>query len=99
MSSLLNEVGDGCIGEMTFEGVPAFDLSTPALEFQVDEGAQTTEEVVLDGSFPAHEELLRSTDLFDGAVVALDAPVLPVDVLEVAQGNFQAVFFRGSYAA
>ena len=95
----MNEVGDCFVGEVTFEVVPAFDLTAPALEFHLHEGTQTTEEMVAHGPFPAHEELFRSTDLLARTMVAFDAPVLAMDIPEGAKGNFPALFFRGSYCA
>ena len=97
--SLLDEGGHACISEVTFEAVPARDLSAPALEFEFDERAQATEEVVADGLPAAHEEALGVTDLLDGTVITLDGPVLPVGLREGAPGHFQALFFRGSKAA
>jgi hypothetical protein len=38
-------------------------------------------------------------DLLEGAMVTLDAPMLAMNVTEVTQGNFHALFFRGSYCA
>ena len=97
--SLLDEVGHDCVGEVTFEAVPAFDLSTPALEFQLHERTQTTEEMVADGSLPTHEELFGVADLFDGTMIALDGPVLLMSLGEGVPGHFHALFFRGSKAA
>ena len=97
--SLPDEVGHSVVEEMTFERVPAFDLSAPALDFQLHERTQSAEKMVADGGFPAHEELLGMADLLDGTMVTLDAPMLAMHVTEVTQGNFHALFFRGSYWA
>ena len=97
--SLLDEVGHDCIGEVTFEAVPALDLSAPALEFQLHERTQATEEVIADGLPAAHEEALGVADLLDGTMIALDGPMLPVGLMERAPSDFHALFFRGSKAA
>ena len=96
---LSDEVSYCVIKEVAFERVPAFDLAAPAAHFQLSKRAQDTEEVVADGSLPAHEELLGSADLLDGAMVAFDAPVLAMHVLKTSQGDLHALFFRGSNAA
>jgi hypothetical protein len=72
--SLLGEVGHGNIGKVAFEAVPAFDLSAPALEFQIHECTQATEEMVADGLLPTHEESFGVTDLLARTVIALNAP-------------------------
>jgi hypothetical protein len=95
----LDEVCHRLVGEMAFERIPAFDLSAPALEFQLDESPQGTEEMVADGGLPAHEKPFRVADLFDRSMIALNAPMLPVKAFEVALSGFHALFFRGSYAA
>ena len=63
--SLLDEGDYDRIGEVTFEAVPAWDLSAPALEFEFDERTQGAEEMVLDGLLAAHEEALGVADLLD----------------------------------
>jgi hypothetical protein len=66
--SLLDEVCHCLIDEMAFERIPAFDLSAPALDFQLHEGAQGAEEMIANGSFPAHEEAFCAAELLDGPV-------------------------------
>ena len=97
--SLLDEVGHGLIGNVALEGVPAFDLSAPALEFECHERTQAAEEMIVDGLFAAHKEPFRVADLLDGAVITLDGPVLLMGLVEGAPSHFQALFFRGSKAA
>ena len=97
--SLLDEVRHDRVGEMTFEAVPALDLSAPALEFEFDERTQATEEVVADGLLATHEEPFGVANLLDGAVIALNGPVFLMSLREGAPGNLQALFFRGSKAA
>lgn len=63
------------------------------------ESTQATEDVVADCLLPAHEEPFGVADLFEGAMITLDAPVLAVDVSEGAVSDFHALFFRGSYCA
>jgi hypothetical protein len=96
---LLDEVGHDRVGEMTFEAVPALDLSAPALEFEFHERTQATEKVVADGLLAAHKEPFGVANLFEGAVIALNGPVLPVGMMEGVPSHFQALFFRGSKAA
>jgi hypothetical protein len=97
--SLSDEVCHRLIGEMAFERVPALDLSAPASNFQLHEGAQSAEEMVANGGLPAHEELLGAAELLEGAMVALDAPMLAMNMEEIAPSGFHALFFRGSKAA
>ena len=97
--SLLDEVSHSVIGKMTFEAVPVLALAAPALEFEFGERTQATEEVVADGFVATHEEPFGVADLFEGTVIALDGPVLPVGLLEGSPGDFHALFFRGSKAA
>ena len=91
--SLLDEGGDDRIGEVTFEAVPAWDLSAPALEFEFDERTQAAKKVVANGLLAAHEEAFGVADLLDGAVIALNRPVFPVGLLEGAPSHFHALFF------
>ena len=97
--SLLDEADDGGIGEATFEGVPTFDLATPASNFELAERTQATEEEVADGLLATHKEPFGVADLFEGTMVTLDAPVLAMHVPEGAVSDFHALFFRGSKAA
>ena len=97
--SLFDEVSHGVIGEVTFEAVPAVDLAAPALEFQLHERTQATEEMVADGLLATHEEPFGVADLLEGAMVALDGPVLPVGMIEEVPSHFHALFFRGSKTA
>ena len=97
--SLLDEVSHGVIGEMTFEAVPTLDLPAPALEFEVGERTQATEEMVADGLLATHKEPIGVADLFEGPVVALDSPVFLMGMMEGVPGDFHALFFRGSKAA
>ena len=97
--SLLDEADDGGIGEATFEGVPTFDLATPASNFELAERPQGAEKVVADGLLPTHEEAFGMADLFESTMVTLDAPVLAMHVPEGAVSDFHALFFRGSKAA
>ena len=97
--SLMDEVCHDGVGEMTFEAVPAFDLAAPALEFQLDERTQATEEMVVDGSLPTHEEPLGVADLFNRTMITLDGPVFAMGMAEGMPSHFHALFFRGSKAA
>ena len=97
--SLLDEVRHDRVGEMTFEAVPALDLSAPALEFEFHERTQATEKVVADGLLATHEEPFGVANLFDGAVIALNGPVLLMRMSEGGPRDFHALFFRGSKAA
>src|SRR3954452_23057789 len=78
---------------MTFERVPAFDLSAPALDFQLHERTQGAEKMVADGGFPAHEELLGMADLLDGTMVTLDAPMLAMHVTASNPRQLSCAFF------
>ena len=98
-SSLLDEVSHDCIGEVAFEPVPAFDLPSPALEFEFDEGTQATEEMVADGLLGAHEEALGMADLLERTMKTLNGPVFLMGLLESVQSHLHALFFRGSKAA
>ena len=97
--SLLDEAGYGPVGNMALERVPAFDLATPASEFQLHERTQATEEVVADGLLAAHEEAFGVADLLDRPMIILDGPMFPVGLLEDVPSHFHALFFRGSKAA
>ena len=97
--SLLDEVSHDNIGEVTFKAVPALDLATPALEFQLHKRPQATEEMVANGLFAAHEEAFGMANLFDRTMITLDGPVFLMGMMEGGPGDFHALFFRGSKAA
>ena len=97
--SLLDEVGHGLVGEVTFERVPAFDLAAPALEFEFHERTQAAKEMVVNGLLAAHEEAFGVADLLEDAMITLDGPMFTVGLLEGVPGDFPALFFRGSKAA
>ena len=97
--SLLDEASDGCIGEVTFEAVPALELAAPALEFEFGEGPQATEEVVADGLPATHEEPFGVADLLERTMVAFDGPMFAVGMVKGVPSDFHALFFRGSKAA
>jgi hypothetical protein len=53
---------------------------------------------VTDGVFPTHEEPLGMTDLLERTMVALDAPVLTMNVVEKSLSHLHALFFVGRTA-
>ena len=95
-SHLVDEGGQGLVGEVAFELVPATDLAAGATFFKVQEGAQGTEDVVSDGALPTHEEAADMADFLERMVVALDLPLQAADVLEVAVRDLHALFLCGS---
>ena len=95
----LDEGSYGLVSEVAFELIPRIDLPSEALFFELEESAQRTEEVVGDGAFPAHEKAAHMADCLEGVVVALDLPLQAAHVLEVAEGDLHALFFRGSNCA
>jgi hypothetical protein len=98
-SPSMDEAGHRLVNEVALERIPALDLSAPTLDFQMHKGAQGAEEVGADVCFPAHEEAFGTAELFDGAMITLNAPMLPMHMAERADGDFHALFFRGSWAA
>ena len=93
---LVEEGGESLIGEVAFELIPSGDLTAGASLFKFEEGAQATEDMVVDRAFPAHEEASDVADLLEGMVVALDLPLQAADVLEVAVRDLHALFLCGS---
>ena len=55
---LPDKVSDGLIREVAFEFIPGSDQTACALELQVHERPQRTEDVVANGVLPTHEEPL-----------------------------------------
>jgi hypothetical protein len=51
----------------------------------LQESPQRTEDVVADGVLPTHEEPLGMAELLEGTMVALDAPVLTLNVAKEAR--------------
>ena len=96
---LLDEGSKRLVNEVAFELIPTGDQAMGAPLLQLEEGAQGAVDVIANGPFPAHEELLGMADLFEGPVVAFNGPVLPLDVHEMTIGDFHSLFFRGSYWA
>ena len=96
---LVDEGSNRLVNEVAFEFIPTDNQATGASLLQLEEGAQGAEDVIANGPLPAHEELLGMADLLEGPMVTFNRPVLPVDVHEVAMGDFHALFFRGSYWA
>jgi hypothetical protein len=79
---LLDEGANRLVNEVAFEFVPTGNQTTGAPLLQLEEGPQGAENMIGNGPLPAHEELLGMADLLEGPVVALNRPVLPVDVHE-----------------
>ena len=92
---LLDEGSNRLVNEVAFEFIPTGNQATEAPLLQLEKGAQGAEDVIANGPLPAHEELLGVADLLEGAMVTLDAPMLAMNVTEVTQGNFHALFFAG----
>jgi hypothetical protein len=90
---LPDKVRDGLIRQVAFEFIPGSDQAAGAFELQVQESPQRTEDVVTDGVLPTHEEPLGMADLLEGTMVALDAPMLTMNVAEEALGQLHALFF------
>ena len=93
---LFDEGGQSPVGEVAFELIPGTDLAAEAPLFELQEGSQRTEPVVGDGAFPAHEEAAHVADFLERVVGALALPLQAAHVLEVAEGDLHALFFRGS---
>ena len=94
---LVDEVCDRVVNEVALEFIPTGNQATGASFLQLEEGAQGAEDMIANGPLPAHEELLRVAELFNGPMVTFNGPVLPVDMHEVTMGDFHPLFFRGSY--
>jgi Transposase IS66 family len=96
---LLDEVSNRAVDEVAFEFIPTGNQATGASLLQLEEGPQGAEDMIANGPFPAHEELLRVAGLLNGSMVSFNGPVLLADVHEVTLGDFHALFFCGSYCA
>jgi hypothetical protein len=96
---LVDEGANRLVNEVAFKFIPTGNQATGASLLQLEEGAQGAEDVIANGPLPAHEELLCVADLLEGPMVALNEPVLLMDVHEITLGDFHPLFFRGSYWA